>query len=538
MTTSNTFCLLPQCSINIHATGKIVRCQMSEEPMGDLNDSEEIIDQWNNQKFIQLRKDQQSDIWQKGCWNCERKEQNNIKSKRLHWHNLDVVKEIWEEDNLYDVNRSEIWHLDIAFNNICNFKCRMCSSAYSNSWITDEKKLAEVGVPGGSGGAFKKQSVRQNRSKNTISTKQIENLLKNCEKLKRVEILGGEPFLADEFVNFLNLLRSKKLHKQVELQITTNGSVLTLEKLNLLKGFKYVNINFSLDSVGPLFEYMRSAGVVTWEHIKEKLLLVKTWCDNQNDGNTYKMNLNGAFQIYNSLNLYDFIEFIVKLYEWDKIKPSEFSSKNRHSFEHRCLVGPEFLSAMYLPEEIAKKSLSQLNDLLNKYFFLNNINETVYFKNIEKILTNSKNTQNFIKIHSFAKYTKELDTIRQQSIKDYAPELYNYYQQFYKTKEVHSVFLDQFYDDQKIKQVEKQNKMIEDRIKERQEVNKKLYDKLWKANAWERFNLEHTQLIESKNENYEDAIEIIRCKKIGKEHAINLPINTDIYNILLMYGRV
>ena len=39
-------------------------------------------------------------------------------------------------------------------------------------------------------------------------------------------------------------------------------------------------------------------------------------------------------------------------------------------------------------------------------------------------------------------------------------------------------------------------------------------------------------------ENYEDAIEIIRCKKIGKEHAINLPINTDIYNILLMHGRV
>jgi radical SAM protein with 4Fe4S-binding SPASM domain len=58
---SPTVCLLPVSSINIHATGKIVRCHMSEIPMGDVSEGS-IIEQWNNEDFQQLRKDQREGV--------------------------------------------------------------------------------------------------------------------------------------------------------------------------------------------------------------------------------------------------------------------------------------------------------------------------------------------------------------------------------------------------------------------------------------------------------------------------------------------
>ena len=84
---SPTICMLPVSSIAIHATGKMVRCHMSETEMGDVN-SGSIIKQWDNQSFQDLRKIQRNGEWTQGCQNCKSKEDKNVTSKRTHWQNL------------------------------------------------------------------------------------------------------------------------------------------------------------------------------------------------------------------------------------------------------------------------------------------------------------------------------------------------------------------------------------------------------------------------------------------------------------------
>lgn len=444
---SPTICMLPVSSIAIHATGKMIRCHMSEEDMGDVEHGS-IIKQWDNKKYQDLRKAQREGTWTNGCQNCQTKEKRNVTSKRLHWQNLDVIEDLWETidwDN--NLTGNDLVHLDIAFNNLCNFKCRMCSSAYSNAWIGDEEKLKKRGLPaGGAGSPYIRTSSMFDRTKHTLNTEQLQELVDHGKKLRRVEILGGEPFLVPQFMEFLAMLRKAGLDKQIELMITTNGSVITEKHLEALEGFKYVNINLSLDGTRGYFSYIRSAGAIDWEGIVEKAKLIKDWCDKPRTG-VYKMNINGTFQAINALNVAEFIEWIIKFYGWDKKDPKQ-SSKNRHSLEHRILVGPKTMHVQWLSTETLQKSLDQVNYLIDKYPFFQGdangkgaITEARYLRDIKKLLEGL--IANPVKVEGlakqgpkeFARYTRELDEIRGESLKELDPEIYSNYEIYFKEYE-------------------------------------------------------------------------------------------------------
>jgi len=419
--------MMPFASINIHATGKIVRCQMSEDEMGDVVNGS-IVKQWENEAFQELRQDQIDGNWNRGCTNCLRKESDGIKSKRLHWQSLAVAKEFWDtKDFKSSIVKNDILHMDIAFNNLCNFKCRMCSSAYSNAWISDEKKLKDAGLAGGSSGSqLPKLATTYNREKNQVTTEQLTELLDNAPNLQRVEILGGEPFLVPEFMTFLDEMRSRGIHKNVELMVTTNGSLITEEKLDKLLGFKYVNINFSLDATGDLFSYMRSAGLFTFEQIDKQLDLVLAWTKKATATGygIYKVNINGAYQIYNMLNIKDFIEYIIMKFNWYETPPIE-NSKYRHSFEHRIVLN-DTLSAKSAPINLKLESNTQIDWLISKYPFLLDISEKSYILDIKKTCNqyhDSKDTDSI----QFVKFTRELDNIRGVSIDDVAPDVIKHF---------------------------------------------------------------------------------------------------------------
>lgn len=66
----------------------------------------------------------------------------------------------------------------------------------------------------------------------------------------RVTISGGEPFLHPELVNMLKYLKEKRIE---DIIITTNGSLVTKDKLEQIKkiGFKNIVIQVSVDSYVP-----------------------------------------------------------------------------------------------------------------------------------------------------------------------------------------------------------------------------------------------------------------------------------------------
>jgi len=120
-------------------------------------------------------------------------------------------------------NRS-INYLRISVTDRCNFRCRYCvpSSPFS---VIEHKKIARY-----------------------------EELLKitrlACELgITKVRITGGEPFVRKGIFSFLEKLCNLDALKDVS--ITTNGSLLTRDKIKALIQMGIKRLNFSLDTLDP-----------------------------------------------------------------------------------------------------------------------------------------------------------------------------------------------------------------------------------------------------------------------------------------------
>jgi len=170
---------------------------------------------------------------------------------------------------------------------------------------------------------------------------------------------------------------------------------------------------------------MRSAGIIDWDGIVAKAQLIKDWCDRDRAGK-YKLNMNGTFQLINILNVKDFIEFIIKFYGWDTLEPST-ASKERHSFEHRILVGPKMFKADWATIRLVEESIQQIEYLQQTYPFFTRITERRYLNDIKTLLLKIKNEpqQDAEKYRkNFVEFTNAIDKIRSESIAVVAPGVY------------------------------------------------------------------------------------------------------------------
>ncbi len=121
-------------------------------------------------------------------------------------------------------NRS-INYLRISVTDRCNFRCRYCVPASPFS-VIDHEKIARY-----------EEILRITRLA--------------CELgITKVRITGGEPFVRKGIFSFLENLCSIKALKDIS--ITTNGALLTQDKIKALIQMGIKRLNFSLDTLDPV----------------------------------------------------------------------------------------------------------------------------------------------------------------------------------------------------------------------------------------------------------------------------------------------
>ena len=98
-------------------------------------------------------------------------------------------------------------------------------------------------------------------------------------------------------------------------------------------------------------------------------------------------------------------------------------------------------------------------------------------------------------------------------MKDYAPEVYNEYQKYEDDDEVF------------INIMKKPKKIIS------------LYNDLLKVDAWKKFNIDNKLEIKEEQDYY-DAVALIREKKINDRYAFRYPENIEILKVLEKHGKV
>ena len=368
---NDTYCPMPFVTLAVNPNNWLSRCMMSNHNMGPIE-----YDSWSNDKFKTLRTNQLNGIWDEdGCKSCWYKETHGQKSRRNRW--VESELKYMGAENVYaqnlSVRRNTIKHLYMNFNNICNFKCRMCGPHYSNAWVSDWRKL-------------EMDHSDHIQAKQQIDVdKFLHEFGPELDQLHGIWITGGEPFMDDSVFDFFDKLKQYCDPAQLKVLITTNASKLDVPRLAELNGFKKLQLHVSIDATGDLYKYMRGYNY-TWEQIDSKIKLLHQ----QQKIYNYKLSLNGTYQLHNMLNLEEFYNWCLQYVDLDWI-------------EMRVLSGPKWLQARHATDRIKIQALCQLNRLRERF------PEHQYFDDILKEL----NAEADLKYQKkFVTWNKKLDEIR------------------------------------------------------------------------------------------------------------------------------
>ncbi len=372
-------CVLPFINLEARTDGTMSVCCIMQESakkddgtefnlangdtLSDVKESKWLKDM--QQKFLNNEK-------LEACNNCWHEEKAGIQSKRLRENFY------WGED--FTPNTKA---LDLKLGNICNSKCRICSSFASSQWAAEELKIN----PNNEGARlFNKLGMWPKTNENFWED--IDSHLKNIEKL---EFFGGEPLMIERHYEILERCVELGIAKNIALSYNTNGSIFPEKRISLWEKFKKVEIFLSIDDINERFEYIRFPGNFTE---------VVT-----NLGHFSKLNPDifsiGIFQtisIFNIMHMTELTEFISKHFEEIDI-------------HYNMVFTPSHISPKVLPKRVKEK--------INVLYGKNNadhVNNTLKFMNGEQY--ESSEYTNFLL------QTKQIDKFRKEQFDKVFPKFF------------------------------------------------------------------------------------------------------------------
>jgi len=209
----------------------------------DLANGSTLKDAWDSEWLADLKTDFLAGEKPKACFNCWNEEDAGIESKRLR-----EVKKF--AHHIEDLEHLKPKSMDLKLGNICNTKCRICTSFASSQWVPEEQERD------GDTNHFARIMAKQGRWPE-LNEKFWDDLESQIEDVESLEFFGGEPFLIKRHFDILQSLVDKGRAKDISISYNTNGSIYPAHAIELWKQFKKVQIFFSIDGVGKQFNYIR-----------------------------------------------------------------------------------------------------------------------------------------------------------------------------------------------------------------------------------------------------------------------------------------
>ena len=261
----NKFCVLPWVSLETSPIGTVRPCCLADDEIVD--DSGEkfklstasFLEIQNSQHMQDLRQQFLDGKQPQTCRKCFREERSGRTSKRMH--TLDRLKHI-VTDSEWTADAKPLLFLDLKLGNICNLKCRICGSWSSSTFATEELNWIRAGEQKKDSPHY--QMLRDGAwpRENQQFWSEIDQVL---DQIRYIEFTGGEPFMIQEHFDMLQGMVDRGIAGQVEIHYNTNGTQWPEGAEEIWRHFKTVEIAFSIDDVGPRFEYQRSGAV--WSEV-------------------------------------------------------------------------------------------------------------------------------------------------------------------------------------------------------------------------------------------------------------------------------
>lgn len=199
-------------------------------------------------EILKLRSELLSGFRSSSCQTCFKNEPELKTSCRIQMNGEypETYQKIKESELKFD-SPYQIQSLDLRFGNRCNLACRMCTASASETLAEDLRE-------------YHGRNFDESKLTNTKwykDKKVFETLLPLLTEVKTIYIAGGEPFLISESWDFLEMLIDSGIAQNVTLQYHTNLTLLPDRAQSIWSKFKRVELLFSIDGIGKVFEYIR-----------------------------------------------------------------------------------------------------------------------------------------------------------------------------------------------------------------------------------------------------------------------------------------
>jgi MoaA/NifB/PqqE/SkfB family radical SAM enzyme len=343
---------------------------------------------WNGEKYKTMRKKMLAGEKCSECTACYKSEDAGVVSMRQS--NMNRFKQhipLADNTNTDGSVKMTLKYFDVRWSNICNFKCRSCSSTYSSSWATEDNAR----------GYEKRVFIFAGGNNND---ELYDQFLPHFADIEEFYFAGGEPLLTDKHYDILEYLISIG-KTDVRIQYNTNLSNLKYKEksvLELWKHFPNIQVYASLDSWGERAEYIREG--TDWSVIESNLKLITKQLPH------VQLQMSSVISALNVITLPEFLDYIIesKLFNVDTFKPSLYN-----------LINPHFYSFSIINDNLKSNIIEKLSTVT----YSPAIDDQI--KNVILSLKSSKYNKDLYL--EFIKVTREFDLLRNRNFENTFPEL-------------------------------------------------------------------------------------------------------------------
>lgn len=377
---SNTACKKLWNHFYVGTDGNANPCCMADHrfPLGNIDerDADSIISDRANQ----IRLNMAQGYRDRACTTCYEQEDSKIQSAR----------QVCDPNDM-KININDI---DIRLNNICNFKCRMCSEYFSSAIQQETIELY------GKNPVLGFEKISLDRTTKQIKNQRLEKILSFVTAdLASIYFAGGEPLITSEHYEILDRLIAVR-NTGLAIRYSTNLSTLYYKQSNVIdrwQHFSDVTVGASIDASGAVAEYMRHGTV--WNDIVNNIHTIKK------DVPHVKLRVTS---IVSSLT----IENLIALQNsW--IDQQLFRIED---FQVQVLTSPNFLSPAVLP----KHHKDRLSNIIKAH--IQRLDGTKLAKQWNDVLQWMNKNDYAFALKDFAHRTKILDEHRKESFTLVFPE--------------------------------------------------------------------------------------------------------------------
>lgn len=350
---------------------------------------------YNSNFYKNLRKDMLNNTYISGCDTCYNNEKYGRESRRI------ISNDTFKSKVYTDTNSDlDIKYLDLRLGNQCNLKCRMCNPINS-SMI--EKELEDNSI------------LNQYYQKPLFKNKEWfnseifeENIGPHLSNLVTFYMTGGEPTLVKKNYDIMQRLIDNGQNENVTLIINTNMTNTNPKFYELLKQFKKVIIQMSIDGIDDVANYIRYPTNFNDvdNTIKELISL---------NSSNISLKATPVIQILNLNKLVDLFEYFEKF--------NRMYKKQVIDIRPGFVFYPDYNNIEHLPKEYKIECFRKIY-----FWMLNNSKyQSIQFSNSIKALKTKCYEDKFnpSKLKEFYEFNKTLDKIRNNDLAVCNSELYS-----------------------------------------------------------------------------------------------------------------